>query len=134
MKIHSKKKENLLLHIINRLEDASDTRHDLIAPDQFLQVAVIKHPKGKSFKKHQHLSCEKIVNATQESWVIIQGSIKIFLYDIDGEFLLEEILNAGDFLVTLYGGHTYETLEEDTLVYEFKTGPYLGIEKDKKMI
>ena len=134
MRIYSKKKENLLLHIINRLDNISDGRRDLIAPDQFLQAAVIKHPKGKAFKRHQHLSCEKTVRATQESWVVIQGSIKIFLYDINGEYLLEEVLNSGDFLVTLYGGHTYETLEDGTLIYEFKTGPYLGIEKDKKMI
>ena len=46
--------------------------------------------------------------------------------------LLEtHILNAGDSSFTLEGGHTYEILEDDTLVYEYKTGPYEGQEKDK---
>ena len=30
--------------------------------------------------------------------------------------------------------HTYEILEDNTLVYEYKTGPYLGIKKDKEFI
>ena len=35
---------------------------------------------------------------------------------------------------TLQGGHNYLILEDDTLVYEFKTGPYEGQEFDKKFI
>jgi len=40
-------------------------------------------------------------------------------------------LDVGDCSVTLGGGHTYLILEDDTLVYEYKTGPYKGIENDK---
>ena len=36
--------------------------------------------------------------------------------------------------MTFEGGHNYEILEENTLVYEFKTGPYEGIDKDKVFI
>ena len=32
------------------------------------------------------------------------------------------------------GGHNYEILEDDTHVLEYKTGPYFGIEFDKKFI
>ena len=32
------------------------------------------------------------------------------------------------------GGHTYEILESDTLVYEYKTGPYEGQKLDKEFI
>ena len=46
----------------------------------------------------------------------------------------DTILKAGDASFTLYGGHTYEILEEDTLVYEYKTGPYEGQELDKTFI
>jgi hypothetical protein len=33
--------------------------------------------------------------------------------------------------MTFEGGHTYEALEDDTVVYEYKTGPYQGQESDK---
>ena len=36
--------------------------------------------------------------------------------------------------MTFQGGHTYEILEDDTIVYEYKTGPYKGQENDKVFI
>ena len=54
--------------------------------------------------------------------------------DIDDKIIAEPILKAGDASFTLYGGHTYEILEDDTLVYEYKTGPYEGQKLDKKFI
>lgn len=44
------------------------------------------------------------------------------------------MLKPGDCSITLYGGHNYVSLEEHTLVYEYKTGPYLGQEKDKAFL
>ena len=87
-----------------------------------------------TFKPHKHVYCEKTTTIAQESWVVIEGKVKAILYDIDDNIISEEILNAGDCSITLYGGHTYEILEDNTLVYEYKTGPYLGIEADKAFI
>ena len=36
--------------------------------------------------------------------------------------------------MTFEGGHNYEALENNTVVYEYKTGPYTGIENDKVFI
>jgi hypothetical protein len=36
--------------------------------------------------------------------------------------------------MTFRGGHNYYILEEDTIVYEYKTGPYLGQDLDKEFI
>ena len=41
------------------------------------------------------------------------------------------MLNVGDCSITLGGGHNYLILEHDTLVYEYKTGPYKGQKLDK---
>jgi len=51
--------------------------------------------------------------------------------DTDGITLAKPILNMGSCSVTLGGGHTYVILEDDTLVYEYKTGPYKGSKDDK---
>ena len=48
--------------------------------------------------------------------------------------MCEPILNVGDCSITLEGGHTYTILENDTLIYEYKTGPYKGQENDKVML
>ena len=56
--------------------------------------------------------------------------MKLNLFDIDNEFLVSHILDKGDCTITLYGGHNYTSLTNDSLVYEFKTGPYEGQLKD----
>ena len=52
----------------------------------------------------------------------------------DNTVVATPILTQGDISITLKGGHTFEILEDDTIVYEFKTGPYEGVELDKKFI
>jgi len=133
--IFSKIDKNKLLHIINRYDEITDRTN--VAPDeQFLQLATLKLNKGFKFRAHQHIwkpSPTKNIIA-QESWVVINGSVKVYMYDVDGTLLDTDIINKGDCSMTFEGGHTYEILEEDTVVYEYKTGPYLGIENDKKFL
>ena len=69
----------------------------------------------------------------QESWVVLKGKIEVNFYDTNGLLLQSEILGAGDVSITLYGGHGYKILE-DSIAFEFKSGPYLGKDLDKKFI
>ena len=133
-KIYSKKNPELLLHIINRKKNITSKRCDISPANEFLQLSCFSLPKNKTFKAHYHIPLERKTTITQESWVIIQGKIKATLYDIDNEIIAEPILEAGDCTITFHGGHNYLALEDDTLVYEFKTGPYFGQKKDKKFI
>jgi len=131
--LKSKKNNNKILHIVLKSKDIKDNRLDLISPDNFLQSAALKFDKGKKFEAHRHLWKENNIDKSiaQESWVVIKGKIKVLYFDEDETFLQDEILEAGDITITLEGGHAYEILEDDTLVYEFKTGPYEGQIKDK---
>ena len=92
--------------------------------------------KGKTFLPHKHITKDRHYpeQIAQESWVIIKGSVKCIFYDIDDNIIAEPILKEGDASFTLYGGHTYEILEDNTLVYEYKTGPYEGQKLDKVFI
>ncbi len=132
--IYSKIQPKVLLHIINKLDTTSE-RTDIIPSEEFLQLACLKMSKGKKFKPHKHIykPGEETVIA-QESWVVVSGRVKVFLYDLDDTILDVDILSPGDCSITLRGGHTYEILEEDTIVYEYKTGPYKGQESDKEFI
>jgi hypothetical protein len=134
-KIFSKVEEGKLLHIINRFDEISG-RNEIVPENNFIQCATLKMPKGKTFPPHKHIIKERhyLEQIAQESWVVIKGSVKCFFYDIDDTIIAIEILNSGDASFTLYGGHTYEILEDDTIVYEYKTGPYEGQSLDKKFI
>ena len=133
-KIYSNIEKGRLLHIILRKEDVQSERMNIVDPTEFIQLAAMRFPNPKTFRAHKHLPCHKTSTATQESWVIIEGSAKAIFYDLDDTIITEEVLNKGDCSVTLYGGHTYEILEENTLVYEYKTGPYESQELDKEFI
>ena len=140
-KIYSKQDPEKLLHIICRRGDLGlcdkpdGGRVDVAPENQFLQVAAIQMNAGKTFKPHRHIwkDGEKSVIA-QESWVVISGSVRATLYDLDNSILTEEQLTPGDLSMTFEGGHNYMATESNTFVYEFKTGPYKGVENDKTFI
>tara|TARA_R110002051_G_scaffold276627_1_gene337984 strand:+ start:914 stop:1327 length:414 start_codon:yes stop_codon:yes gene_type:complete len=134
-KIYSKIEPNKLLHIINRLAEI-EGREDVVPEENFIQCATLRMPKNKTFPPHKHIIKDRHYPAqiAQESWVVIKGRVRCKLYDIDDTLIAEPILGSGDASFTLYGGHTYEILEEDTIVYEYKTGPYEGQKLDKIFI
>jgi len=133
--IYSKIDTNKLLHVIVRKENLTPGRVEIINEDQFIQCALLNMEKGKTFKPHKHVWKERTRNViAQESWIVIQGSVKCIFYDIDDQILATPILYPGDASFTLDGGHNYEILENDTLVYEYKTGPYEGQQLDKQFI
>ena len=134
-KIFSRVEPERLLHLVLSTSN-NQGRAQLVDSDQFLQIATLELKNGESFSAHRHLWKDLPTNKSiaQESWVIIQGSVTIHMYDIDGTHLGDETIYKGDCSMTFEGGHTYTILEDDTVVYEYKTGPYTGIENDKVFI
>ena len=133
--IYSLKEPNKLLHIINRLAEI-EGRNDVVPEENFIQCATLRMPKNKTFPPHKHITKDRHYpnQIAQESWVVIKGRVRCKFYDIDDTLIASPILGEGDASFTLYGGHTYEILEEDTIVYEYKTGPYEGQKLDKTFI
>ena len=133
---YSKINPSLLLHAVVRLEDTQDKKRlDVTPAEQFLQASLLKFNKGPMTKPHKHLwkeSPKKTI--TQESMVVVKGKIRFIMYDIDDQILEEVDIEQGDMTLTFQGGHTYEVLEDNSVVYEYKTGPYYGREMDKEWI
>lgn len=131
---YSKVDPDILLHIVKKYADIEDGRSDLVPPENFIQCSSLKVNKCH-FRSHQHIYKDgKPQVITQESWVVMNGRVMAILYDLDGEIISWPELNHGDILITLNGGHGFEVLQDNTIVYEFKTGPYEGQEKDKVFI
>jgi len=135
-KIYSKIEEGRILHMIKRLSEIEQqevNRVDIIPPENFIQCSALKLQNGKTFKPHKHIYKNRTYDKqiAQESWIVIKGSVKCMFYDIDDTILAEPILFPGDASFTLGGGHNYLILEDDTIVLEYKSGPYEGQENDK---
>tara|TARA_R100000008_G_C3581173_1_gene168619 strand:- start:1924 stop:2355 length:432 start_codon:yes stop_codon:yes gene_type:complete len=139
-KIYSKVEKDKLLHMVHRADEfytieGDGVRRDVVGEKEFIQLSALNMNEGHTFKPHKHIwkPGEKEVIA-QESWVVIKGSVKVIMYDLDDKIIATPILKQGDCSVTLGGGHTYRILEDDTLVYEYKTGPYKGQKLDKEFM
>ena len=131
-KIYSKVDPTKHLHTIYRYYNIHG-RNEVAEEHQFLQLATLRMDKGKTFRPHQHIW--KPIPVTniiaQESWVIIKGSVEVSFFDTNGTLLEKQVIRQGDCSMTFEGGHTYLILEDDTVVYEYKTGPYQGQALDK---
>ena len=134
-KIYSKVEEGKLLHIINRLAEI-EGRTEVVPENNFIQCATLRMVNGKTFPPHKHITKDRHYThqIAQESWVVIKGRVRCKFFDIDDTLIATPVLGPGDASFTLYGGHTYEILEEDTIVYEYKTGPYEGQALDKTFL
>jgi cupin fold WbuC family metalloprotein len=133
--IYSKVDTNKLLHVIVRKEEMTKGRSEIIPADNFIQCSMLNLDNGHTFRPHKHIWKERTRNViAQESWVVIQGSVRCTFYDIDDTVIEEVVLTSGDSSFTLEGGHNYLILEDNTLVYEYKTGPYEGQENDKRFL
>ena len=134
-KIYSKQAPEVLLHMVVRKEEIIPGRKDIVSEEHFIQCSILNMEKGKTFRPHRHIWKARTKNViAQESWIVIQGRVKCIFYDLDDTIIAEPILEPGDASFTLQGGHNYLILEDNTLVYEYKTGPYEGQALDKTFI
>lgn len=128
---------NELLHLVIRDITSSETatRTNIINDNEFLQLAILKMRQNDTFKPHKHIFKHLDIDAiAQESWVVLKGRVQVTYYDLDDTIVDIDIIEQNDVSLTLHGGHNYLALDDDTFVLEYKTGPYLGLEKDKKFI
>ena len=59
-KIYSKINPERLLHIVCQTRFLDAPRHDLVDDEQFLQLAVLKYEKGKTFKQSHQIAMKKV--------------------------------------------------------------------------
>ncbi len=134
MKYYSKLKPDVLLFSISRGRDITHDRLDLSPDSEYLQVAAKKLEKGKTFRPHKHKVFPRQIDKTHEAWVFLEGKVMASFYDLDDSLYLEVCLEKGDCAVAYNAGHSFVVLEEDTVLYEFKNGPYCGVEMDKQFL
>jgi hypothetical protein len=138
MKYFHSKIDGRLNHILCKrgdLESQSVARENLSPDSSFLQLGLI-NTNERSYPPHFHLERHAEFDdlRAQECWIVVKGKVEVTYFDVDNTVQGVEIIEAGDATLTLFGGHGYRVLEAGTLVYEVKSGPYLGISIDKKEI
>ena len=68
---------------------------------------------------------------TSEVLFIRTGKVEVDLYTNEKKFIATRVLNQGDILLLVSGGHGFRMLEE-TVMVEVKQGPYIGLEEKER--
>ena len=105
----------------------------ITSPDNPLQLGVLKHQQGSRIKPHIHRSFPRTIKEVQEVLHIEYGRVEAEFYERSGKKVGSAILNSGDTIMLLSGGHGFNILE-DSKIIEVKQGPYYGVEEDKEHI
>jgi mannose-6-phosphate isomerase-like protein (cupin superfamily) len=95
--------------------------------DYSQQLAFMSHPAGKEIQPHIHKKVQREVYFTQETLFIRKGKLQVDFYSDDQSFLESRVLEAGDVILLIKGGHGFKVLE-DLEMFEVKQGPYAGDE------
>jgi mannose-6-phosphate isomerase-like protein (cupin superfamily) len=99
-------------------------------PDRLSQqLAYMHHPTGKVIQPHIHNPVPRQVQYTQEVLFIKKGKLRVDFYNDQQQYLESRILETGDVILLVTGGHGFEVIEEIEMI-EVKQGPYVG-EQDK---
>ncbi|MCK5013149.1 MAG: hypothetical protein KAS66_04975 [Candidatus Omnitrophica bacterium] len=89
-----------------------------------LQIGKQLRMKGEAIKPHKHLPVKvQREEILQEVLYIEKGKMKITFYTDEWEEIDSRVLNDGDMILLIKGGHGFEMLEE-TVMIEVKQGPY----------
>ena len=123
--VHTIKHDDKLLALIVSHRFSKPGVH-FFTPDEFSQqLGYMNHPVGKVIKPHVHNPVTREVEYTQEVLFIKRGKLRVDFYDDDRRFLESRILETGDTILLVTGGHGFEVLEELEMI-EVKQGPYVG--------
>jgi len=122
--------EDIRVAIVVRRNYKTDKTAFITDSSDVLQLGHIVYPAGSSITPHIHNNVERTIEGTPEVLIVQKGKIKTIFYNKDKKRKGDIILEEGDVILLLDGGHGFEMLE-DTVLMEIKQGPYLG-ELDKE--
>jgi hypothetical protein len=92
----------------------------------YQQTGFVVYPKGGVVRRHSHLPLQRHLVGTSEVLMVRKGRVEADLYALDKTSLGTWILEEGDTILLVAGGHGFRCLE-DTMLLEIKQGPYTGL-------
>lgn len=119
--------------LILRHELSVDGINFFTASDNPIQLGVLQHRRGIEIKPHVHRDSIRMIKDIQEVLHIEYGKVEANFYNQRGEKIGSSILNTGDTILLISGGHGFRILE-DAKILEIKQGPYYGVKEDKECL
>ena len=116
------KNENILAFFIFG-NDILEGKNFVTKDESQFQLASFLLNKDEVIEKHFHPNQHRNIKNTSEVLVLLDGSIEVTIYDDNLELVASQIINSGDTVALMSGGHGLKLLEESKFI-EVKQGPY----------
>lgn len=120
----------MIAYIVRR-DATADATAFLGRDEDALQAGFVVYPAGGEVVRHRHLPIERRLAGTSEAVLVRRGRCVVDLFDDACDFLVSRELGPGDLVVLLAGGHGFRMIE-DTVLFELKQGPYLGVDEKER--
>ncbi len=96
-----------------------------------LQVGLVCRRAGEPIPRHLHVKNERRIDHTWEFLLVRKGSMTLTLFDDDRQPFAERVLEEGDAVLLMAGGHGFLP-HEDLVLLEVKQGPFTeGKDKER---
>ena len=122
-----------VLALIVRANYGSEGVAFVTPEDNPLQLGILIHRSGAKIRPHVHKESSRVVNEVQEVLHVEYGAVEAEIYESSGRIVANVVLNSGDTILLLSGGHGFNILE-DSRIIEVKQGPYVNVKEDKSYL
>jgi len=123
--------ENNLLALKLCINSQENPKEFHTSAEQSIQLGTFNLTSGEKLERHIHLKNERKINTTSEVILVTKGILLVEIFDIDKVFVSKLKIKAGELILFLQGGHSFEVLENVKFI-EIKQGPYVeGLDKEK---
>lgn len=113
-------------------EDYQPEKTEFLTPGDYKQqLGFIVYKGGESIIPHIHKPIKRTISGTPETLTVRTGKMEVSIFNKKRELVTKRILNKGDTIVLVEGGHGFRMVE-DTVLMEVKQGPYVGMD-DKEL-
>ena len=108
------------------------TKTQFVTPDHLAQqMGMIVYGAGQAIIPHVHLPVVREVHGAAEVVIVRKGSCVIDFYKRDKTYMFSRELALGDIVSLIDGGHGFRMVE-DTVLFEVKQGPYIGLKEKER--
>jgi len=124
-------KDDIVYAIIIRSDYIPKKTEFISEKEHLQQVGLIVYEAGGQIQPHLHKSFKRTIEKTTETLIVKEGKLEYQIYNNNESLISTGILNKGDIISLITGGHGFEIIE-DTILIEVKQGPFVTSEQDKK--
>jgi hypothetical protein len=99
-----------------------------------MQIGILRTHKGDgNVKKHVHkIRDRQQKSISNEFHIVLRGAVIVSFYGYNKNLVDKITLYPSMFYCLYNGGHSFEFIEDDTVMVEVKNGAFSSIEDDKE--